>query len=145
MEFKRTLTENEVIMLGDKPEQRLHEIIDEALKRMSNVHDAESVESRIISLMTTVKPMKARDIMEAHNAIYRHPIALTYARFVISGMYSAGLLNRVGRGEYVKFDREAELERVNRQIMKIENTGQIAGREREEYNNLIAKRRELTK
>lgn len=104
MKFERTLTPIETNLLGDDPKQRLHAIIDIAFKRMSNMKHAQSVESRIISLITT-KPMNARDIMEAHNAVYGlSPISLTYSRFVINGMYQAGMLTRKGRGAYVKGD-----------------------------------------
>lgn len=102
MNFKRTLTPKETKLLGDNPEQRLHAIIDVAFKRMSNLHDAQSVESRIVSLMSDVG-MNAREIMDAHNAVYGlSPISLSYSRFVINGMYQAGMLKRLGRGAYVK-------------------------------------------
>jgi len=147
MEFKRTLTPGEVTLLGDRPEQRLHGIIDEALHRMSNVHDVQSVESRILSMMTKVKPMKSRDIMEAHNAVYGNsPITLAYTRFTINGMYQAGLLERVARGEYVKSaTKEEQLETVKNQIMMIEMTGKITGREGSRYKQLCEKRTELMK
>jgi len=102
MKFERTLTPKETKLLGDNPEQRLHAIIDLAFKRMSNMQDAQSIESRIVSLMTD-NPMNAREIMDAHNAVYGlSPISLSYSRFVINGMYQAGMLKRIGRGAYVK-------------------------------------------
>ena len=104
MKFERTLTPQEAKLLGDNPKQRIHAIIDIAFKRISNMQDAQSIESRIMSLMTD-SPMKARDIMDAHNAVYGlSPISLTYSRFVINGMYQAGMLKRIGRGAYVKGD-----------------------------------------
>ena len=103
MLFKRELTPTEIKALGTDPIRKVHEIISAALNRMMNVNKSTSVEARILSLLTTDKPMNARSITDAHNALFGHTsIKINYTRFVLSGMHSAGMIKRAGRGAYVK-------------------------------------------
>lgn len=103
MEFKRILTPEEIEKLGDNPKSRIHQIINDAFKHMGKADNLENIIGRFMSLMSSEKPMTARELMEAHNAVYGNiPVGISYTRFIISGMYSAELIKRVSRGKYVK-------------------------------------------
>lgn len=143
MIFKRTFIPHEITLLGSNPDQRVHAIIDAALKCMKNSKDTTTIEGRILSLMSS-KPMNARSITEAHNAVYgNNAVTLAYVRFNITGMHQAGLITRISRGMYTKVDKEARLASVERQIMEIEMTGKVSNNKR--YQALQQERRELMK
>ena len=142
MEFKRTLHPAEITLLGDNPQHRLHAIIDAALKSMRHAGDTNTIEGRILSLMSAT-PMNARDILNTHNAIYgNNAVTLAYVRFNIIGMYQAGLITRVSRGMYSKVNKEDRLAAVESQIMGIEMTGKVSNNKR--YKALQQERRELS-
>jgi len=103
MIFKRKFTPAETKIIGKNPTSKIHDIIDAALNRMKNTRDTHTIEARILSLLSETKPMNAREITEAHNALYgKDSISLNYIRFVLSGMFNIGLVKRKQRGKYVK-------------------------------------------
>lgn len=102
MIFKRILTPPELKLLGDSPKQKIHDIIDAALKRMTRSHNSGTVESRIKTLLTKTKPMNAREITDAHNALFgNNAITIAYVRFSLTGMFQAGMIKRESRGKYI--------------------------------------------
>lgn len=98
MIYTRTLTQGDLKLLGSDPLITLSKIIDHAL-----CVDPDTVQSRILLLMSQDQAMNARQITDVHNVMFAdHVITIKYVRVVINGMFKMGLIKRLSRGRYVK-------------------------------------------
>lgn len=98
MKFTRILTADEIERLGNDPQRVLNGIIEEGIRQLKG-----GVTKRILSIMDTMTPMTARQVMEAHNAVHgENPITLEYSRYVLSAMAKLNVIRRKSRGWYIR-------------------------------------------
>lgn len=98
MQFTRTLTADETERLGNRPIETLNGFIDQCISQIKR-----DVTQRVLSIMDTKTAMTARQITEAHNAVYgRTPVALSYMRFILAEMTKVQVIKRKSRGRYIK-------------------------------------------
>ena len=100
MKFTRNITKKELTVIGDHPVRFINAVIDTALHELANGKNASA---RILSLMSSRTTMNARQIKEAHNAVYgTTPVTVDYTRFVLSKMHKMGIITRKSRGRYLR-------------------------------------------
>lgn len=103
MEYRRKLTPPEVKILGDDPREHLHAIIDDALQRLYNAASKDTVESKVLNLISDDVPMTTSSILESYEAVHGEgSISLNYLRSVLQNLLRARLIKRVCHGQYVK-------------------------------------------
>ena len=102
VKFTRTLTPDEVKILGQQPEVRLNMIID---NHISTHRNPDSAASRLLALVSNdaEHPTHLGVLRDAYEAVYgQNSISFNYVRSLITQLMSTGASVSVGHGFYVK-------------------------------------------